>query len=106
MGLQPHRRAAVCNHLQQLFPNRVVGLGHPVEWPPRSPDLTPLDIWLWGDVKSKVYSEGPPRTLNGLRHNMQCAPCRAGHTSALQIKDSRLKTDTEEMRKAPEDKPL
>ena len=24
-------------------------------WPPRSPDLTPLDFFLWGFVKEKVY---------------------------------------------------
>ena len=24
-------------------------------WPPRSPDLTPLDYFLWGFVKGKVY---------------------------------------------------
>ena len=26
-------------------------------WPPRSPDLTPCDFFLWGFIKSKVYSE-------------------------------------------------
>ena len=29
----------------------------PVAWPPRSPDLTPLDFYLWGDIKRIVYSE-------------------------------------------------
>ena len=24
-------------------------------WPPRSPDLTPLDFFLWGYVKDRVY---------------------------------------------------
>lgn len=27
-----------------------------VAWPPRSPDLTPLDTFLWGHLKNKVYS--------------------------------------------------
>ncbi|KAJ4428313.1 hypothetical protein ANN_24332 [Periplaneta americana] len=27
----------------------------PIPWPPRSPDLTPLDFFLWGDVKCFVY---------------------------------------------------
>ncbi|GBL62149.1 hypothetical protein AVEN_225592-1 [Araneus ventricosus] len=26
-------------------------------WPPRSPDITPLDFYLWGYVKQHVYSE-------------------------------------------------
>ncbi|KAJ8912836.1 hypothetical protein NQ315_012937 [Exocentrus adspersus] len=28
----------------------------PTAWPPRSPDLTPMDYFLWGTVKSDVYS--------------------------------------------------
>ncbi|GFU84889.1 uncharacterized protein TNCV_2128301 [Trichonephila clavipes] len=27
-------------------------------WPPRSPDLTPADFWLWGYLKSRVYLSG------------------------------------------------
>jgi hypothetical protein len=27
-----------------------------VEWPPRSPDLTPMDFFFWGVVKDKVFS--------------------------------------------------
>ena len=26
-----------------------------IPWPPRSPDLTPMDFFLWGYIKSKVY---------------------------------------------------
>jgi hypothetical protein len=28
--------------------------GSPLAWPPRSPDITPLDFFLWGYVKDKV----------------------------------------------------
>jgi hypothetical protein len=28
-----------------------------VQWPPRSPDPTPLDFCLWGWMKSEVYNE-------------------------------------------------
>jgi hypothetical protein len=27
-----------------------------VSWPPRSPDLNPLDFYLWGHLKSLVYA--------------------------------------------------
>lgn len=27
-----------------------------IDWPPRSPDLTPPDFFLWGYSKSKVYA--------------------------------------------------
>ncbi|GFT81539.1 uncharacterized protein TNCV_3673861 [Trichonephila clavipes] len=30
-----------------------------LQWPPRSPDLTPADFWLWGYLKSRVYLSGP-----------------------------------------------
>ncbi|GFT99029.1 DUF4817 domain-containing protein [Trichonephila clavipes] len=32
-------------------------------WPPRSPDLTPADFWLWGYLKSCVYLSGPSSLL-------------------------------------------
>ena len=28
---------------------------NPIAWPPRSPDITPLDFFLWGYVKDVVY---------------------------------------------------
>ena len=34
-----------------------IGRGGPTARPPRSPDLTPLDFFLWGYVKSMVYSD-------------------------------------------------
>ena len=40
-----HRLLEVRDRLNETFgENRVVGLGHNVEWPPRSPDLTPCDF--------------------------------------------------------------
>lgn len=69
-GATPHRTVRVRDRLQTLFPNRVVGLGHGVEWPPRSPDLSPLDFCLWGEVKSRVYNNGPPQTIQQLRNRI------------------------------------
>ena len=37
------------------FPERWIGRGGPIHWPPRSPDITPLDFFLWGFVKDNVY---------------------------------------------------
>lgn len=62
-GAPAHRTIAVRNRLQQLFPRRVIGIGHNPEWPARSPDLTPLDFFLWGYLKSKVYHTPPPANL-------------------------------------------
>lgn len=30
-----------------------------VDWPARSFDITPLDLFLWGYVKSRVYANNP-----------------------------------------------
>ena len=45
-----------CNiwFLDATFPNRWIGRDGPTPWPPRSPDITPLDFFLWGYVKDKV----------------------------------------------------
>ena len=45
--------------LDQLFPGRWIGRGGPVQWPARSPDLTPNDFFLWGRIKDIVYQERP-----------------------------------------------
>ncbi|GBL73687.1 hypothetical protein AVEN_230681-1 [Araneus ventricosus] len=39
------------------YPGRWIGRGGPVLWPPRSPDLTSLDFFLWGHLKELVYRD-------------------------------------------------
>jgi hypothetical protein len=54
-GAPPHYTWHVRDYLHESFPNRWLGRGGPVAWPPRSPDLTPLDYYLWGHMKMLVY---------------------------------------------------
>jgi hypothetical protein len=54
-GAPPHYAVIVRRYLDEVFPNRWVGRRGQTEWPTRSPDLTPLDFYLWGYLKSKVY---------------------------------------------------
>jgi hypothetical protein len=35
-------------------------------WPPRLPDLTPPDFYLWGLLKGRIYSN-KPRTIDALK---------------------------------------
>ncbi|KOC59408.1 hypothetical protein WH47_11037, partial [Habropoda laboriosa] len=51
---------------------RWIGRGGPVAWPPRSPDLNPLDYFLWGYLKSQVYSS-PINDLEELRNRIHHA---------------------------------
>jgi hypothetical protein len=43
-----------------------VGRYGPIPWPPRSPDITPLDFFLWGYVKDSVYKT-PGTSLDELK---------------------------------------
>jgi hypothetical protein len=50
-----------CRQVRQIldrrYPNSWIGQGEPVNWPARSPDLTPLDYFLWGHLKNYIYRE-------------------------------------------------
>jgi hypothetical protein len=37
-------------------------------WPPRTPDLTPYDFFLWEFVKEAVYVPSLPTTLDDLKN--------------------------------------
>ena len=43
---------------------------HPVNWPPRSCDLTTLGYRLWGHVEAHVYTE-KPASMNALEDNIE-----------------------------------
>ena len=54
-----------CNiwFLDATFAKRWIGRDGPTPWPPRSPDITPpppIDLFLWGYVKDKVFSTPVP----------------------------------------------
>jgi hypothetical protein len=42
-------------------------------WPPRSPDLTPWDFFLWGFIKDRVFVPPLPVTLVDLRTRITAA---------------------------------
>ena len=54
-GAPPHYTRHEIDYLNESFPNRWLGRGGPVTRPPRSPDLTPLDFYFWGHMKTLVY---------------------------------------------------
>lgn len=54
-GAPAHYERRVREFLDAMYPEWI-GRGGPVAWPPRSPDLTPLDFFLWGYVKNCVYA--------------------------------------------------
>ncbi|GFW55055.1 uncharacterized protein TNCV_2786701 [Trichonephila clavipes] len=65
----PTARATI-DLLKDTFGDRLIARFVPVNWPPRSCDLTPLDYFLWGYVKSLVYAD-KPQTLDHLEDNIR-----------------------------------
>lgn len=66
-GAPPHFKRKVTDYLNETLPNRLIGQNGPIRWPPRSPDLTPLDFYLWGFLKDRVFRTGLPKTLDEMR---------------------------------------
>lgn len=67
-GAPSHFSGAVKNWLGENF-GEWIGRGGGLGWPPRSPDLTPLDFFLWGYIKNIVYEE-PSETLEELKRKI------------------------------------
>lgn len=55
-GAPAHNAQIVRAYLNNNFPERWIGTYGPVRWPPRSPDLTVLDFFLWGYLQNKIYT--------------------------------------------------
>lgn len=55
-GCPAHFHRNVRNWLDNNFPEKWIGRNGPVSWPPRSPDITPLDFFIWGFLKEIVYA--------------------------------------------------
>ncbi|GFT50507.1 uncharacterized protein TNCV_551261 [Trichonephila clavipes] len=69
-GAKCHTARATIYLLKGTFGDRLISRFGPVNCPPRSCDLTPLDYFLWGYVKSLVYAV-KPQTLNHLEDNIR-----------------------------------
>lgn len=64
-GAPAHSSREVFIELTRMFDDRWLGNNGPWRWPPRSPDLTPADFYLWGHIKNLVYF-GPVDTREDL----------------------------------------
>lgn len=68
-GAPAHNTYEVSNLLDTMFEDRWYGLRGPFSWPARSPDLSPLDFYLWGRIKTKVYAS-PVNSKDELRNRV------------------------------------
>lgn len=96
-GAPAHFALRVRRVLDENFPHRWIGRRGTIEWPPRSPDLTPLDYFLWGYLKERVYKIRPVNiedlkqritnemntiTVEMLRNVRDAFPLRLAHCQA------------------------
>lgn len=71
-GAPPHRTRTVTNWLEATFDDRWIATNGPFLWPPRSPDLSVLDFFIWGYVKDRVYAD-PVTTKDNMKDRVRDA---------------------------------
>ena len=71
-GARIHRSKENTAYLDRQFKERQFSLGSLLapEWPARSPDCNPLDFFLWGYLKSRVFAN-KPKTIEELISNIR-----------------------------------
>ena len=71
-GAPPHWARGVRAFLDRAFQGSWIGRGGSIAWPTRSLDITPLDFFLWGYVKDRVYKT-PVNDLEELKEKIRQA---------------------------------
>jgi len=66
-GCPAHFAREVREWLDRRFGPRWIGRNGPVLWPPRSPDLTLADMFLWGRLKQIVFATAVPNDIEVLK---------------------------------------
>ena len=73
-GATSHTSNVSLPRVREIFPGKLISRRGDINWPSRSPDLTPMDFFLWGFLKSKVYVNKPTslaQLKQNIRHEME-----------------------------------
>ena len=75
VGVTCHKKGETMGLLHEKFPDRVISRNGNYNPLPRSCDLTPLDFFLWGHVKDKVYTvyTDAPLSIHELKEKISAA---------------------------------
>ena len=89
-GAPPHFYVNVRSFLDRPFNQRWIGRSESAsEFPPRSPDLTPLGFYFWKALKNTAYAS-KPQTLEELRDQIEHAindiPLETIHTVCRSVR--------------------
>ena len=68
-GATAHTAKASRDTLKAKFSNRLISQKTAFPWPTRSPDLGPLDFFLWEFLKGRIYRV-QPQTLTELKDSI------------------------------------
>ena len=60
-------------HSNNCFPDSWIGRDGPIPWPARSPDLTPLDFFVWGRAKELMHTNVEINTREELMERINSA---------------------------------
>ena len=63
-GAPAHSSRCVLDWLETNFPQRLISRRSAFPWPANSPDLNPLDFYMWGYVKREVFAANPQSTAD------------------------------------------
>jgi hypothetical protein len=71
-GTTVHRTVKVLRYLDGQFGERMLAMNSTrgMDWASRSPDLNPLDYFVWGYLKSKVF-QPMPKTMTVLKNRIK-----------------------------------
>jgi len=86
-GAPAHNSRIVNAFLNRTFPGKWIGTHGPIRWPARSPDLSPLDYFLWGYLKDRVY-QTPLTDVDDLKNRI-IRQCRVLNPDVLRTVTSR-----------------
>jgi hypothetical protein len=70
-GATCHTGMGNLEYLEYLFPEHLVSRRSYFPYPAHSPDLTPLDAFLWGLLKQECFHDPVPRTTAVLKSNIE-----------------------------------
>ena len=92
-GAPPHWALKTREFLNDRLPHRWIGRSSTKDlsllpWPPRSPDLTPLDFFLWGFIKDEVYVIPQPKDIEEIKSRVVEAIDKIGTALLARVHES------------------
>lgn len=66
----PHTSNSTLEKLDFYFEDRIISKKKYIFWPPNSPDINPCDFFLWGFLKSKIYSTEKYKSITALKEKI------------------------------------